>query len=426
MTNASGFNESIFVGIETTFKNPPGTPAAYKLPVMNPSFKPTVQRFTSEALTGSAQPRKPVNGKVSVQSSFDLECNTGSLGPVLSGLMGVEVVQGTGTFRDHVITLGTPQSWYAEQQFSDISQYLILKGNRFDKASFTFDPEGLMKASVSMRGALASIAGSAYTVTTTDKTVDSPLSYLYGSIKYGGVVNTSLMQVKLDVDRQAEDVKTIDSTNELADIITKIAMFKGSLKALFQDASILNDALNSTETSLDFYVPSTTLGLGLWVSVPTLLLMPTGPTTNGPGGLVTQEFSFDAYGSVTASGQAAFQGSKGFTTVTVVGGTSDNLTLSIDATADTVVTLTAGSRTPTQIAATIQAAAGFSTKGVAYARNGRVWIESLSKGASSSVNIKVASTSLALLGFPVATYTGSDKQGVRFVLTNADTTAYNV
>lgn len=426
MTNANGFNERVLVGLETSFKTPPGTPAGYKLPVSNPSFKPTVQRFTSEALTGSAQPRKPVDGKVSVQGSFDLECNTGSLGPVLSGLMGSEAVQGTGSYRDHVIYLGTPQSWYAEQQFGDINQFLVTKGNRFDKGDFTFDPEGLMKATISMRGALTAILGSAFTGSghITDKTVDPPLSYLFSAIKYGGSAVTDLQEVKLSIDRQAEDVKCIDGTNELADIITKIAMVKGSIKALFQDASLINDALSSTETSLDFYVPSSVLGYGLWVTLPTLLLMPTGPTTNGPGGLVTQEFTYDAYGATANSHTKAFSASKAFTTVTVTSSSTDALTISIDGASDIPVTLTAGTRTPAQIATDINSA--ITTEGTAFVRNGRVWVESATGGSTSSVEFKtVTHDGAANLGFAEAKYSGADQQAIRFVVTNADTAVYN-
>ncbi len=54
MTNANGFNESILVGLEASFKTPVGDPLGYKLPVMNPSFKPTVHTTT----TYPGSPRK--------------------------------------------------------------------------------------------------------------------------------------------------------------------------------------------------------------------------------------------------------------------------------------------------------------------------------------------------------------------------------
>ncbi len=424
-TNANGFNERIFVGPETTFKNPPGSPAAYLLPVANVKFAPTVQRFTSDALDGSAEPNEPVDGKVSLAISYDLECNIDSLGPVLAGLFASETVQGTGSYRDHVFYFDTPDSFFAEQQFTDIDQYLVGKGCRFDKQSFVFDPEGIMKSSVSMQGALTSIAQVPFTVSETDYTVGSALSYLFSSVKYNGTqINDLFQEVKVDIDRQAEGVKTINGSNELTDIITKKVMVKGTLKALFQDESLAQDALNSTAIPLELYCPDVVSGYGLWLTLPTIKLQPTGPTTNGPGGLVTQEFNFDAFGRGSNSKTSAFSAGKAFTTVTITGSSNDAVKIAING-VDFTGTLTAGTRTPAQICTDINAISGFSVVATAFVRNGRVWIETVARGSAATVEVKTVSNSFhTTLGFPLAAYTGADKRSIRAVLTNARATAY--
>ncbi len=426
MATAQGFNETVIIGPETTLKNPPGSPAGFKLPVANVSFKPSVDRFTSDALTGSANPRPVVDGKVACDFSFDLECSDVSLGYPLKGLFGGMSDQGVSTNYDHIFTLDTVGSWYGEQQFSDITKYFPYRGLRFGSGNFTFAPQGLMKATFGGMGCImdAPVSSAYSTGTVTDKTGNLPFSYLYGTLKYKGAAFAVTTEVKIDVDRQLEKVLAIDGTNEAADIISKIAMLKGSLKAYVTDATLFTDALASTEVSLEMLVPHTTLGYGLKVTLPTLKLKPSAPTTNGPGGLITGEFEFDAYARGSASATAGFIGSKGFTTAAVVAG--DEINVYADGSGSPVaIPLTTGaSRTIAQWKADFDAVTAFNSVATCTIENGRLIIASKTTGTSSS--IKLANSS----GTPCTTlafHTGAFKAGltacaIRVILTNADST----
>lgn len=420
MSNASGFAETINVGKETTFKNPPADPVGNKLPVSNPLLKPTVTRFKSDALTGSPQPRSPVDGKIELQGSFDLECNRTCLEYPLQGTFGPQADQGLSGNYDHIFNLGTIGSYYIEQQFNDISKYLVFTGCRFDKLSFSFAPEGIMKATVGIMGCVTTVQGTKFTEDDdlTDQTSELPISYLAGAAQYKGAAIAYLQDIKLDINRQAQIVKTIDGTNQPVDIITQLATVGGSVTALFQDSVMLEDALNSTEVSLRFFAASPTLGHGIAFKLPTLKWMPNGPITNGPGGLITQNFTFDAYGSDSTSKIKAFMGTKGFTTVTVGAGTTDTLNFFIDTVAKTV-TLTAGTRTPTHVAADMNAI--FLTTATAFVENGRVIVETATAGTGGSVQL-AASNGAANLGLPIATYLGYNNQAISVVLSNQDAT----
>lgn len=428
MPNAQGFNERIQLGAETSFKTPPGSPPTFKLPVINPSFKPAVQRFKSEALSGSAQPRVPIDGKIEMTGTFDLECNDKSLGPVCKAVFGPQADQGIATNFDHIFTLGTLGSWFIEQQFVDISQYFVYKGVRFDKISFTFDPEGLMKASVSCMGASTTISASVFsTGTVTDVTLGTPISYLTGSVNYKGVAFALAQQVKISVDRQMDKVKVIDGTNTLADLITKIAVVNGSLKALFQDATLFNDAIASSEVALEVLVPSATLGYGFKVTMPTLKLMPNGPTTNGPGGLLTADLTFDAYGAASTSNMPGFMYTKGFpasgTAVTIVTGTNDVIVWKIDGGGSLTTTLTNGATTLASLNTQIGATAGMAAVATVVIENGRVLVTSKGTTGSATSVQTVSGNGCAGLGLPTtATYSGLSNHAIRCILSNADAT----
>lgn len=426
MPNSQGFNEKIQLGAETSFKVPPGSPPTFTIPVINPSFKPAVQRFKSEALSGSAQPRVPIDGKIAMTGTFDLECNTSSVGPVLKGVMGPQADQGIAGNYDHIFTLGTLGSFFIEQQFNDITQFFLYKGVRFDKISFSFDPEGLMKATVSCQGASTTVSAVLFsTGTVTNYTTAQPISYLTATMTYKGVVFGIAQNVKIDIDRQMQAVKVIDGTNQLADLITQIAVVKGSFKALFPDATVFTDAINSTEVALELLVPASTLGFGMKITLNTLKLMPNGPTTNGPGGLVTGDFTFDAYGAASTSVYPAFMYSKGFATIVIGAGTTDTLVWKIDGGANLTTTLTAGAaRTLAQIVTDINATAGFAAVATAVAENGRVFVFSKQvtlTGSASSVQI-VSGNAAANLGFAIATYNGLSQHAVRIIVSNGDVT----
>lgn len=427
MATAQGFSESVILGPETTFKNPPGTPVGVKLPVSNPKFSPNVNRFNSDAIVGTAEPRPLVDGKVGVDVSLDLECNRQSLGYPLKGLFAAPVNQGTTGQYDHIYTLatGAKPSFYIEQQFSDISQFLVYEGIRIGKGSFTFDSEGLMKATFTGMGAVTSApVGSAYTasVNTTDVTGEDPLRYMSGTVSVNGTAVGYIKKLTVDVDTQLEKVMTIDGTNQLSDIIAKVGKVTGTISTLFQDVVMYNYALNSTNTAVSINVPSTTSGHGLKVFLSSVKLKPTGPVSAGSGGLVTADYTYEGQGQSPSGDTGAFAYTKAFSTVTVVA--ADTLVWKIDGGADLTTSLTSGvGRTIAQISTDINATVGFSAAATCVIENGRLLITSKQvtlTGSASSVKVtNGAGTPCTYLGLVSATTTtGFSGKSVIFILTN--------
>lgn len=420
---ATGMNESLALGKETSFKTVPGTPNAYKVPVTNPSIKPSRNKFQSNALTGSAQPNQVVFGKTAVDGSFALECNKESLMPVLEGIFSAPTSTTIDTgYYQRIYTLGIQPSWFIEQSHTDVSRYFLWTGCYMNSAAFTFGSEGLMEASVNIMGAKQTIATStAVTGTLSDYTDSSTFSYLRARIKQGGTVVGWSQEVSLDINRNGYREFAQDETNEVALIGFGKASITGRITALFQDAasfiSAITAAQNGTETSIEIFVPAGNGHGALWV-LPCVVFDPTAPTTSGTG-VVKAELTFTAYARGSASATAGGVRSKFFTTVAGLG--TKTLEVEVDGAAAQTVTFAATDDTPDEVAAAINAQTTGCTASVerAYDETGGVlYITSDTTGTSSSIKVAAASTADTDLGFDNLLHSGLAGHAIVVTLLN--------
>lgn len=415
MAFAQGMFEALYGGFETSFKTLPGTPTADKEPVINPAFRPAVNMFQSEALTGSAEPRPVILGKVGVDLSFELEASKESLTMPLKGLFGAPTSAGTTGYYDHYYVLGTQPSMFFEQRHTDISQNLLWKGCYIGEGQFNFESEGLCRVTFSGMGATQTNEGSSTVITgtITDKTGQDPLNYMDGAIKENDVTLGYVQSVNFRINRRLDKRNHIDATNEVGVIFSQVAEVTGTVKASFQDKALLDKALASTETSMECTIYS--LGHGLRVLFPTVKFKPTSPITNGTG-LADIDFEFTAYARGTASDIAGEVCSKYFTTLALSGLT---LIIATDGAADQTVTFAAADDTPTEAAAAINTQTTLCTASV---ENGRVVIRSDTKGTTSSVKIQVASTADITMGYDNVVHNGYGAKSVLMRVSNASAT----
>jgi len=426
MPYASGQAESLYMGLEASYKTLPGTAVADKLSVISPAIMPNVSEFTSQALSGSPSPRPNVYGKVKVGGSFQLECSVDSLQMPLRALMGKAPANAgvVGSY-DHTYEFSAvTESWFIEQKHADITQFLQWKGNYCDGAVFNFTAEGLMQATFNIVGAQQTVAqATIINSTITDQTSSSPIEYMAATVtQAGSSLSTVAQTITLNMNRNLTPILAMDGTNQLVGYAGAIASFDGTLTTLFSDNTLLDLAMAGTETSLSVLCPAPVLGLGLKVIMPTLKFRPTGPTTAGAG-LNTVNFAFKPYAKGSASnvpGQA--QSKYLLPTVTIGAGTTDSLKIKIDGAAAITVTLTAGARTPTQLVSDINTA--ISATGTASVENGRVVIKSkATTGSASSVQIDATGTAQTVLGFDTVLHSGYNAAPIIFVLTNTQATA---
>ncbi|HEX8851278.1 MAG TPA: phage tail tube protein [Gemmatimonadaceae bacterium] len=409
-----GTSESLTLGFENGFKTMPNAPVTGdKVPVTSPNIRPERNKFTSNALTGSHEPRPIVFGKVGVSGSFGLECNPASLMPVCKGLFGGVRSSGVSGVFAVEYYLSTMLPMFIQQSHADINQYLLWNGIYLGSTTWQFGSEGLMECTVNVMGAKQSVfSATQIGGTVTDRTGYEPFSYLLVRIKQGGTVIGYSQAVELTIDRKLGKAMAQDQTNEVAVVFSEVAEIMGKMTALFQDATLLNLALSGAETSLEIWLPSIN-GFGLLVELPTIKFRPPAVVTNGTG-LVTQELEFDVYGKAGVSlhpGRVRSNYISGSTTaldtltlvIAVDGGADQTVTFANPADVNAVVTQI--NAQTTGLTASLDRAATDTTAGV-------IRIESDTKGTTSSVVVKAASTADVILGFDNAVHSGLDGKSI--------------
>jgi Phage tail tube protein len=418
---AQGMKEALYLGLESSFKVMPTTVNGVKVPVINPSLKPSRNTFTSQALTGSPEPRPIRFGKTGCDGSFTIEGSQDSLATPLYGMFGAADVSGTTGFYDHIFTMDNPKPMWFEEQHTDISQYAQANGMYIGSAAFNLAAEGLMQVAFTAMGAKYKLAASSFiNGTSVDQTGDLPLSYLYNAVEIGGSANGILESLTLNVNRNLGKQSAMDATNELAVIFSQIASVSGTIKALFTDETVMNYGLNGTETSLRVFIPAGS-GLGMVIYMPTVVFSPGSITTNGTG-LCSIDGNFTAYARGSASDIAPVIRSKWFETVTIGSGTTDSFKIKVDGASAQGETLTAGaSQTPEDIQTDLAGLTGcvVSLERQTGETGARVVITDSAKGSSKSLQIDATGTAQTVLGFDTTAHDGYDAKSIVITLMNA-------
>ncbi|HQQ75769.1 MAG TPA: phage tail tube protein [Thermoanaerobaculia bacterium] len=424
MSDAQGSFEQWLVGVETTFKTPPGTPSGSKVPVINPQIKPSVNRFYSKAFTGSSEPRPPVDGKIGVEGPVEVECSRESLGLFLKGVFGGTIVDsGTSAGYEHILTLGVQGSLFVEQGHTDISVYVLWRGMKVSSWTVNCDAEGLAQMTFQLMGAIQDDAttSSYFTGTITDRTGSSPLSYLDAVVKRDGVVVGGARKISFTLDRKLQKNIAIDGSSECRSITASdTPTLNGTAEFYFEDVNILNETLDgSNESSMEIFFPAEEAGCGLELHITTLKLKPTGPVSQGQG-IVTLPAEFDGYARGTASDIPARVSTKGFETVAVVNGSNDSLVISVSGGADQTFDLgTTGNVSRSAIVTIVNATAtGF----LAVEKNDYIVFETTAKGAAVSIQVKASSTCGTLLGLDNSLHNGQSAKSIYAVYRNLDAT----
>jgi hypothetical protein len=413
-----GMSEALYVGYETTPGVTPATFNAFKIPVMNPSWKPSITKFSSTALSGSAEPRPPVFGKIGSAFTFELEGSKDSYGPPMKCFFGTPQDQGLTPLYDHYFTLGSMISGVVEERHTDTSQNFLVNGNYFGQFDLTVDPEGIAKATFGGMGLSTTNEGAATAIngSITDLMSALPLSMVTATIKQGGVALGYVQQFAVKANRGLGSQNHIDGTKNIGVIFSQIASIGGTMRVSFQDKALLDLALNSTETNFEVDILEVGTGCGLQLIFPTAILEPSMPVASGTG-LVPIDFNWSAYARGTASDVSAELLGMYIGLGTIVGLSTKTLVIAGDAGADETFTMTVTEEGG--LAAVVTKINATSVRVTASVENGRLKIASKTFGTTSSVRIQAASTGDVLLGMIKAvTYAGFSGKSMIAQLTN--------
>jgi hypothetical protein len=303
MPQPSGTNCVVAIFDETTYATDPGAPDGQMLYVVSSGVRPQQNLQDSNTLTGARARARPTRGNIDVSGSIEVELSAENHGKLLKHAMGLVNTTGAGPYT-HVLTLGAlPVGMAIEHDYSSAisgaGRYEKFNGCRVSSFSVSIPTEGAVTASFDIRGAKSTLGATALDGTLTD-TGHTPFSSFQASILEGGIPIATVTAVELQVNNDLDDsVFAIGGQGTRRALPEGFASVTGQITALFEDASLLNKALNDTASSLKLTLSRGT-GVGtagnesIEIEVQNLVYELTGPGVPGPRGLQLQ-MPFRAY-----------------------------------------------------------------------------------------------------------------------------------
>jgi len=299
MPQAIGAKAQIIYQAETTFKTDPTTPDAKLLYFVSEDFKFSRNLIDSAVIRGTRDAARPVLGNYEVAGSIKTELQA-YIGTLLLATLGSVTTTGTGPYV-HTIKVGNSlPSLVIEKGFTDIGQYIKFNGCKVNRMSLAVRPEGFQEITFEFMGAKQTSDTTSFDSTPTDLGKVSFTGFDIAEVTEGGTAIANITEVDIAIENNLDgSIYVIGGQGERRYLPEGIVKVSGIIKALFEDNSLLNKALGSTETSLKVIYK---LGTGdgstgneyLEIFIPELIYSPNAPTISGPAGILV-ELPFTAY-----------------------------------------------------------------------------------------------------------------------------------
>lgn len=293
MARAMGNKGVLGLDFESTFGTTPGTPSGRKMPFNKCNLTGKQNMNNPETITGSRNPVAPSLGNIDVSGSITAPLTVRDFGWWLKSAFGAPVTTGASAPYQHVFKVGnTMPSLVLEQGFTDINQYFLYNGCVVSKMGFSFGGDGELVSTIDIMGAKETLAATSFDSTLTEMVFDRFANF-QAAIKEGGSTIANCTEASIDIDFGLDgDTYCIGGQGFRTAIAPGIISVTGKIKALFENATLLNKAINGTESSLQITLTNGTNILDLLISE--LVYERSTPGIDGPKGIFI-ELPFRAY-----------------------------------------------------------------------------------------------------------------------------------
>ncbi len=299
MAQARGSATQMIYDQEATFGVTPASPDAKTLYFISEGLSAKRGINKSNVIRGNRNAVKPTRGNKDAGGNINTELSP-YMGTILKHLLGSVATTGAGANKTHTIKVGSlPVGLCLEKGFTDISQFLLYNGCRINKASLEFNSEGVIPFNLDFLAKKRTASGSSFDTTPVDLG-HVAWDMMEATIEEGGssiaIITKTTMDIENDLDGGSY---VIGGQGERVSIPEGSLLVSGVVTAFFQDLTLLNKAINFTESSLRIIL---TRGTGdgtagneyFEVKVPELIYEEKDPIVTGPKGVLV-ELPYAAY-----------------------------------------------------------------------------------------------------------------------------------
>ncbi len=290
---ARGGNARLAACFETTYGTLPSSPAGILLPINSSKIAVKQNLIESVTITGRRDPVQAGRGNIDVSGNVVIPIDQIAIGHWLRGMFGDPATMGAGPYT-HKFTLGNTQKSLAfEQQFPDINTYELFNGCKISKFSLALALNNSeLTGSIDIMGAKRTLGNSPFSSTLTDSVLNR-FSAFQGSVEEGGAAIATVVSADMNIEFGLDgDTFALGSNGVRADLVEGIVKVTGTIKALFQNTTLLNKAINNTESSLKLKLNSGTSSLEFFMEE--VMYEQTSPGIEGSKGIFI-ELPYRAY-----------------------------------------------------------------------------------------------------------------------------------
>ena len=297
MARAQGARAQMALAFETIYGTSPAS-GYTQMPFATASLGAEQPLLSNELLGYGRDPLAPILDAVTADGSVVVPIDTEAFGFWLKGAFGAPVTTGTGPYT-HVFTSGSWSlpSLSIETGLPEVPSYAMYGGCVVDKIGWQMARSGLLTANVDL------IAQGEALATTSGAGTPAPIAlkrfgHFNGSVTRNGADIGNIVSAELSYANNLDRVETIRADGKIEGADPSIAAMTGKIDVRFADTTLLTQAINNTDCSLEFGYSLPT-GESLSVDVHRVFLPRPRREIQGPQGV---QVSFDWQAAQQADG----------------------------------------------------------------------------------------------------------------------------
>lgn len=296
-----GSNVRLIGVTDATYGAPPATPSTLILPYVQNNVKADQTRDTDQTITGFRGMVRSVAGARKVAGALQINAAPQTIGFWIKHLLGAPTSTTLTGVTTHVFQPSfagatvLPPSFTLEEDmgsgFTAASRYVRYLGCRIASAAISISPSGFMQFNPTVAGSDFSLNAAPLDAAPTD-TGHSAFTTLTAALVFaGGSVVLDSTKVDLAINNNLdEDTYVVGGQGKRGDLPEGMIAATGSIDTLLKDDSLLQLALNDTDTSLVLTLQNgngdgTAGNEQLVLNIPALVFAATTPVVPGPKGL---------------------------------------------------------------------------------------------------------------------------------------------
>ena len=251
MARAQGARAQLALAFETTYGTSPAS-GYMQMPFATASLGAEQPLLSNELLGYGRDPLAPMLDAVTADGSVVVPIDTEAFGLWLKGAFGAPVTTGTGPYT-HVFNSGSWSlpSLSIETGLPEVPSYAMYGGCMVDKIGWQMARSGLLTANVDL------IAQGETLATTSGAGTPAPVAlkrfgHFNGSLTRNGADIGNIVGAELSYANNLDRVETIRADGKIEGADPSIAAMTGKIDVRFADTTLLTQAINNTECSLEF------------------------------------------------------------------------------------------------------------------------------------------------------------------------------